>query len=189
VGWADAGELAFELALGTGLAATAGLRTFLPLVAVGLAGRIGLVTLAPAFAWLGSTPALTIFGAAIAVEIVADKVAGVDHLLDLAATVIKPCVGALLVASVATDWSPLGVTLASILAGGGVAGVVHLGKAKLRLISTATTGGLGNALLSLAEDLGALAGAVLALLAPLVLLAALAAAALAVGLALRRRRA
>ncbi len=186
--WAEGGELALQLALGISLAAAAGLRTFLPLFVVGVAGRLGLVVLADRFAWLAGTPALTIFGVAIVVEFLGDKVAGVDHALDVAGSVLKPCAGALLAASVLTDWSPLALTVASILAGGGAAAAVHVGKAKLRLVSSAATGGLGNPLLSVTEDVGALAGSVLAIVAPLLVLVAVLLAAALTALVLARRR-
>ena len=43
-----------------GLAASAGLRAFLPLLVVGLAGRLEVIGLGERFVWLSSTPALTV---------------------------------------------------------------------------------------------------------------------------------
>jgi hypothetical protein len=70
-----------------------------------------------------------------------------------------------------------------------VAGGVHVAKAKTRLLSTAGTGGLASPVLSLVEDLLALAGSVLSvLLGGLAVLLLLLVAAVAGVWVLRRRR-
>ena len=43
--WAESGALAIQLAMGISLAATAGLRAFLPLLVVGTAGRFDVIPL------------------------------------------------------------------------------------------------------------------------------------------------
>jgi uncharacterized membrane protein len=159
-------DLLVHLAMGVALSACAGLRAFLPLFVVGLAGRLGWVPLSGAFEWLADWPALVVFGIAVVVELVGDKFPAVDHFLDAVQTIVKPIVGAMLMLTVVSDWAPLYLTLVWIILGGTLAGVVHLTKAKLRLISSVTTAGLGNPLLSVSEDAGALAGTVGALLFP-----------------------
>jgi hypothetical protein len=187
VGWAETGELALQLATGIGLAACAGLRAFLPLLVVGLAGRFELVTLSQSYDWLSGWPALMVFGVAVAVEIAGDKFPVVDHLLDTIQTFVKPCAGALLTASVVSDWSPLGLTVVWIITGGATAGIVHLAKAKLRVISTATTAGLGNPALSVAEDVAVVAGSAVSLAAPVLLLLLFGVGTVVGWLVLRRR--
>jgi len=159
-------DLLVHLAMGVALSACAGLRAFLPLFVVGLSGRLGWVPLSGAFEWLADWPALVVFGIAVVVELVGDKFPAVDHFLDAVQTIVKPIVGAMLMLTVVSDWAPLYLTLVWIILGGTLAGVVHLTKAKLRLISSVTTAGLGNPLLSVSEDAGALAGTVGALLFP-----------------------
>lgn len=189
MGWAEGGTLVLHVATGISLAACAGLRAFLPLFVVGLAGRFEWVTLSGPYAWLSDWPALVVFGVAVVVELTADKFPVVDHALDVVQTFVKPCAGALLTASVVADWSPLYLTVALIIAGGLTAGVVHLTKAKLRLVSTATTAGTANPALSLTEDAGALAGTAVSLTAPLLLLVLAAVGLTLSWLVLRRRRA
>lgn len=172
--------LALQLVMGLGLAACCGLRAFLPLLALGLAGRLEVVDLSGTYDWLNSTPALTVFGVAVAGELLADKVPLVDHAFDALATLLKPVAGALVVAPLVSDWTPLQLTVLLMLAGGSVAGLVHVAKAQLRLASTALTAGLGNPLLSAAEDTGAAAGSVMVILLPI----AAAALAFALGAAL-----
>lgn len=164
-----------QFATGIGLAACAGLRAFLPLVVLGAAGRLGWVTLSPSFDWLASTPALVVFGVAVVTEILSDKIPVVDHLLDILGGVIKPIAGTLVAASVLTDLSPLESSVLGLVVGGGAAGLVHLAKAKLRLFSSLTTGGLGNPVLSMAEDVASLLGSIVAILMPAILLLGLAA--------------
>jgi uncharacterized membrane protein len=158
--------LLVHVAMGIALAACAGLRAFLPLVVVGLAGRLGWVPLSESFAWLADTPALIVFGIAVVAELVGDKVPVVDSFLDALQTIVKPIVGAMLMLTVVSDWAPLYLTLVWIILGGTLSGVVHLTKAKLRLLSTVTTGGVANPVLSTSEDAGALAGTLGALVFP-----------------------
>lgn len=51
-------NLLLAVATGVGLAAASGLRAFLPLLAVGLAGRFGFLHFQPGMEWLESDPAL-----------------------------------------------------------------------------------------------------------------------------------
>jgi len=154
--------------MGFSLAACAGLRAFLPLFVVGLAGRLGWVPLSESFAWLGDWPALAVFGIAVVAELVGDKFPIVDSFLDALQTIVKPIVGAMLMLTVVSDWAPLYMTLVWIILGGTLSGIVHLTKAKLRLISTVTTAGMANPVLSASEDAGALAGTIGALFFPVV---------------------
>ncbi len=175
-----------QVALGVALAACAGLRAFVPLLVAGLAARFGVLPLAEHFQWLASDPALIVLGVAVVVEIAGDKIPLVDHALDLVGTVVKPVAGTLLAAGILTDLGPLESTAVGLIAGGGVAGVVHIGKAKLRLASTLTTVGLANPILSIFEDALAFGGAILAVILPLLALAVLVVATAGLALLLAR---
>lgn len=177
-------QIAAQVAMGLTLAAMAGLRAFLPPLVLGLAARAGLVSLSPEFAWLAEAPALIALGSAVIFEFLGDKVPFVDHLLDVAGTLLRPAAGALvagipLVAAVHTlDSNPektlvwaAGIT--GIVAGGIVSGTVHMFKAAVRLGSTPATVGAANPLLSLTEDVIGLFGTVLAVLVPLLAFATL----------------
>jgi hypothetical protein len=162
-------QLAVQVMMGVSLAACAGLRAWLPLFGVGLLGRLGLLALNPSFAFLQSTPALTVFAVATLLELLGDKVVAVDHFLDAAGTFIRPMAGTLLVASTLTKSDPTAALVAGIIVGGGTALTVHAGKAVVRAKSTALSvfhGGLGNALLSLLEDGVSFVGTALAFLLP-----------------------
>ncbi len=196
----DPMALLAQVAMGITLAACAGLRAFLPPLALGVASRGGLIELPREFSWLGSTPALTVLTIAVLVELLGDKVPVVDHFLDAAGTVLRPAAGALsgavpLVALVtgASSGRPdvAGAWIAGIagaVMGGIVSTGVHLAKSHVRLGSSLLTAGIANPVISLAEDAAGIMGVVLALLLPLAALALLVTAAVWMALALRRRR-
>jgi len=186
--WSQAASLLLQVAMGISLAACAGLRAFLPLLVVGLAGRLDLLPLTRSFQWLESWPALTIFGVAVLAEFLGDKFPIVDHFLDAIQTFVKPVAGTILMASVLSDLTPLQATVLGLVAGGTAAGAVHVGKAKLRVASSITTAGTANPVVSFLEDVVALLGTLASLLVPLLMLALLALAALLGWLALRHWR-
>jgi hypothetical protein len=164
----DAALFATQLAMGFALAASVGVRAFLPLFATGLLARNGYVELAPAFQWMAGTPALVVFGSAFVFEILADKVPFLDHLLDAGGVFVKPIAGTLLAASLLTQLDPLVAVTLGLVTGGSVAGVVQAMKGITRLASTGATAGLGNPFLSIAEDAAATAGIILAFVLPIV---------------------
>lgn len=168
-----------------GLSGAAGLNAWLPLFAGALLARLDVVELAAPFDELTSTPALVLLGVLTAADFVGDKIPVVDHVLHLGGTVVAPASGAILFAGqtgLETDLP----TLAAVLLGGATAGTIHAGRAAIRPASTATTGGVGNPLLSLGEDLASLLLVVTAFVLPL--LALVLVAALLVGLVRAWRR-
>ena len=88
--------------LAIALAASAGLRAWLPLLLAGGLARAGVLDLGDSFSFLASNKALVLFGVATIVELVGDKVPAVDHALDVIGTPLRPAAGALLAASVPT---------------------------------------------------------------------------------------
>jgi hypothetical protein len=168
-------EILLSIALGVALAAAVGLRVFLPLFALSIAASAGWVPVAESFAWLATPAALVMLGVATLVEIGAYYIPGVDNLLDVLATPAALAAGTLAAAAVITDLPPLLRWTTAIIAGGGAAAITQGASSLLRAKSTATTGGLGNAVVATGELGGAAVLSGLALLAPLlaVLVAAL----------------
>ena len=147
---------------GVAVAASCGLRAFLPLLVLGLAARAGVIELRGGAEWLAGDLALAALWVATVVEIVADKIPVVDHALDAVATVLRPAAAWLGSFAVLSGWPTPWAQLAAIVLGT-MAFTVHGLKASLRLGSTVVTLGVGNALLSLLDDVFALlllAGAV-----------------------------
>jgi hypothetical protein len=147
---------------GVAVAASCGLRAFLPLLVLGFAARAGVIELRGGGEWLAGDLALAALSIATIVEIVADKIPVVDHALDAVATVLRPAAAWLGSFAVLSGWPTPWAQLAAIVLGT-LALTVHGLKANLRLGSTVVTLGLGNAFLSLLDDAFALllvAGAV-----------------------------
>jgi hypothetical protein len=156
------------LALAIALAATAGLRAWLPLLLAGLLMRAGWLELGSSFAFLASTKALVVFAVATVIEIAGDKIPAVDHALDALGTPLKLAAGALLAAAAfGTVTDPLTGAILGVSVGAPTALVPHAAKSLLRVASTAATGGLANPILSALEDVMTLALFALAVLVPL----------------------
>lgn len=189
-----------ELLTGAGLASAAGLNAWLPLLLLGAAARwTDVVALPDGWAWLSEPGVLAVLAVLLVVEALADKVPGVDHVNDALQTVVRPLAGGV-AASAGTggaggadlaggdDASWLaGVDWTTVLAGAAVALVVHLLKAAGRAAVNAATAGVGAPVASAAEDALSLGLVASALLAPVLVLAALAVL-LAVAVAVVRRR-
>jgi hypothetical protein len=165
-------ETILGLAVGIGLSAACGFRVFVPLLGMSLAAHNGYVTLSPGFAWLGSQEALIAFGTATVVEIAAYHIPWVDNTLDALMTPLSVVAGTLLTASLLGDLSPLFKWSLAIIAGGGVSAIVQGGTVALRAGSTSATGGLANVVVSTIELIGSIIVTILAILLPLLGLAA-----------------
>ena len=180
-------EILISVGLGVGLAAACGLRVFLPVLFMGLAARAGFLTLADGFEWMAGYPALLALGVATACEIGAYFVPWLDNLLDTVATPAAITAGTVVAAANMETATPLlGWSLATVTGGSAVA-VVQTGTTMLRAASTATTGGLGNPLVSTAELVGAVGMSLLAITVPLLALATVLAVTAVVGALLLRR--
>jgi hypothetical protein len=183
-------EFVPALALAIGLAASAGLRAWLPLLLAGGLARVGVIDLGPSYQFLSSNKALVLFGVATVVEIVGDKIPVVDHALDVIGTPLRPAAGALLAASVlGTVSDPLTSIVLGVAVGAPSALVPHAAKSVLRAASTTVTGGLANPLLSFVEDGIAILTFVLAVLVPLLVVALLGLTLVVASRWLRRRKA
>jgi Domain of unknown function (DUF4126) len=172
-----AGLAAFlpSLALAIALAACAGIRAWLPLLLAGALARTGYLELGPSFQFLGSNQALALFGLATLIEMAGDKIPSVDHALDALSTLLRPAAGALLAASALWQISdPLTALALGTAVGAPTALIPHAAKSALRAASTTFTAGLANPVLSLLEDVLALALFALAVLVPLAVVLALA---------------
>lgn len=160
------------IGVGLALAAAAGFRVFVPLVALSLAAQSGWIELSPSFTWLATTPASVALATAMVVEIAAYYVPFFDNVLDTLAAPVAVVAGILASASVLTDLPPWLQYSIAIVGAGGAAGIVHASTSLLRLKSSAATAGLGNPVLATLELAGSVLIAALALLAPLLALAA-----------------
>jgi uncharacterized membrane protein len=181
-------DLLQSIALGIALAACAGLRAWLPLFAVGLSVRLGVVPLGDSFRFLGSNTALAVFSIATVIELVADKIPVVDHALDALSTFLKPVAGMVLAASVLwTVDDPIVALALGVMVGAPASLVPHTAKATLRGVLSPITAGLAAPVLSILEDVIAFGLVALAILAPFVVAAGFVLFALVTGRFLRRK--
>lgn len=193
-----------ELLAGTGLAVAAGLNAYIPLLVLGLAGRfLDFVELPAAWSWLSNEWVLGIIAVLLVVEIVADKIPAVDSVNDWLQTAVRPAAGGIVfgtgagteTAAVADpsaffegdQWVPVVIGLLIALG-------VHLAKMMLRPALNFVTAGIAAPIASTVEDLSSVVLTLLAILAPVLVVLALAglivAAVLAVrGVARRKARA
>jgi hypothetical protein len=165
-------ETLVSIGVGLALAAAAGFRVFVPLLALSLAAQSGWVELSPSFAWLATTPAVIALATATVLEVAAYYIPFFDNVLDTLAAPLAVLAGIVASASVLTDLPPWVQYTVAIVGAGSTAGVVHASTSLLRLKSSAATAGFGNPLLATLELIGSILMALLALVAPLLALAA-----------------
>jgi hypothetical protein len=154
--------------LGLGLASATGLRTFLPLLMLALAAKFGLfgIDLNDRMAWLADWPAISALAVASVVEFTGDKVPVVDHGLNVLGAFTRPIAGAVAAGSVFAGVDPMTAAIAGLIVGAPTAFAFNAAQGGARLTSTATTGGIGNPVLSFIEDVLSFLMVVLAFLAP-----------------------
>jgi hypothetical protein len=161
-------------AFGIVLAACAGLRAFLPVFSASLAAWTMHVPLPDNLEWLARPETVLAFGIATFIEILGDKVPLVDHALDSIQLFTKPGLAVLAATPFLYQLSPQYAIGIGIVLGAPLALGVHTAKATARVGSTAATGGIGNPILSVVEDVAAVGSIALAFLAPIVALVLLA---------------
>lgn len=191
-------ELMLEVLTGTGLATSAGLNAYIPLLALGLLSRYtGLVDLPPDWQWLENGWVLTILAVLLAIEVVADKVPVLDHVNDAIQTVIRPTSGGLAFGAAANSstvtvsdpaqffesnqWVP-------IAAGVLISLIVHAMKAASRAVINAATVGIGAPIASTAEDVVSVVVAFIAIIFPILIVLCVAALVYLFVVLVRRRR-
>ncbi|MDT0529980.1 DUF4126 domain-containing protein [Micromonospora sp. DSM 115977] len=170
-----------EVLTGTGLAASAGLNAYIPLLTMGLLARYtSLIDLPGGWQWLGNGWVIAILAVLLVVEVVADKVPVVDHVNDVVQTVVRPTAGGLAFGAgsssetvtvsdpdtffSSSQWVP-------VVAGVVIALGVHLLKSAARPVINATTAGVGAPVASTAEDATSAAMSVVAIILPVLVLA------------------
>ena len=150
-----------------GLSASAGLNAYIPLLIMGLVNRFtGLIELSAPYDLISNWWVIGTLLVLIVIEVFADNAPIVNHINDLIQTFVRPSAGALAFAA-STDGIQMNPVLA-VVAGLLVAGSVHTTKAVVvRPAITATTGGLANPPVSIAEDLISASVSFLALAIPI----------------------
>ena len=169
-----------EFLTGAGLAASAGLNAYIPLLALGLLGRFtNVITLPAGSQWLENGWVLAILTGLLAVEFVADKIPVVDHVNDVVQTVVRPTAGGLAFGAGSSSetvtvsdpgsffssnqWVPVAIGVLISLG-------VHGMKAAARPVVNMTTAGVGAPVVSTAEDVTSVVLSVVAIIVPFLVL-------------------
>lgn len=163
---------------GVGLAAACGFRVFVPLFIASLAANTGIDIMGDAnfeqmlganFEWLGSTPVTIALGIATVLEIGSYYIPWLDNALDSIATPAAVVAGTFITGAMMPEMMGDGAFkwIAATIAGGGTAGLVQGASVITRGTSTATTGGIGNPVVSTAELGGSILTAALAIMIPI----------------------
>ena len=154
------------IGLALGLAAVAGVRAFLPLLLVGFAASFGFVDLTGILGPLDDgIVLLTLLGLAL-VEIILDKFAALDRILDAVLMPFRSIAGGIL-SMVALTVGTVANGLWIFVAGAVIAGLVAVLKAILRPPAGASAG-VSDSFLSFLEDLAAGLGGIVAVFVPVV---------------------
>jgi len=150
-----------------GLSASAGFNAYIPLLVVGvIAHYTNLIKLNPPYDALANPYILILIGILLIIEMLADKVPVANHINDLIQTFVRPVAGAIVFAA-STNVVNINPILA-LACGLLVAGSVHVVKsAAVRPIVTATTAGIGNVPVSIAEDVTSTVVSLLSILVPI----------------------
>ena len=145
-------------AVGVVLAWLAGIRVYLTVFGVGLAGALGWLDLPPALQAAQSWWVIGLTGVLAALEFFADKIPGVDSGWDLMHTLLRVPAGAFLAAATLSPDGELGAGM--LATGAGAALASHVLKAGSRALVNTSPEPVSNVAASAAEDVavvGALA--------------------------------
>ena len=166
---------------GMGLSAAAGLNAYIPFLVVALVARFtDYITLPAGYEWIDSNWAIGIGSALLLAEVILDKIPAVDTINDTIQTFIRPSMGGLIFAA-STAASEVDNSAwmeenawASVVLGVIISGLVHTGKMAARPVINAGTVGVGAPVVSTIEDGTSFGLTIIALIAPVLVIVALA---------------
>lgn len=160
-------ETILGLCIGIGLSAACGFRVFVPLLVMSIASLVGWFEPMKGFEWLAMPSVCIALAVATVYEIGAYYIPWVDNMLDSIATPAAMIAGTLTTMAVSSgEMSQFASWASAIIVGGGTASAVQMSTVAVRGISTATTGGVANPLVSTGEWIGAVLLSILSLIVP-----------------------
>jgi hypothetical protein len=134
-----------------GLSTAAGLNAYIPMLVVGLLARYtSLIHLSSPYDLLTNPWVLLGLAVVALLDLIGDKIPGIDHALHLLGVVISPVAGAIVALAAASSGS-VDPTLAAV-AGLIMAGLTHGTRMAARPVATAATIGTANPVISALED-------------------------------------
>jgi hypothetical protein len=148
-----------------GLSTATGLNAYIPLLVVGLLARYtSLIHLSAPYDMLTNPWVLLGIAVVALLDLIGDKIPGIDHALHVAGVVISPIAG-MVVALASVSGGQIDPTLAAIC-GLIAAGLTHGTRMAARPVATATTLGTANPVVSTIEDISSLVLSLVAILVP-----------------------
>jgi hypothetical protein len=153
-------------AFGLALACLAGIRAYLTVFGVGMAALLGWMPLPAGMDVILSPWVLGTAGALAVVEFTADKIPGVDSAWDLVNTLARVPVGAFLASAALSPDGEWGVAAGAL--GGAAALATHALKSGSRVAINASPEPVSNWVASGTEDVVAVGGLALTLIAPVI---------------------
>jgi hypothetical protein len=148
------------------LSSAVGIRPFLTLAICAWMMYAGYLHPSAQFHWLGASGTAIVLSVLAFLEFAGDKIPFVDHALQALHFAVKPATAALIADSAIPSGDPQAATYAIMLAAALNALGVHGATTTVRAASTATSLGVANPLISVAEDVLAVIGIVIALTLP-----------------------
>lgn len=167
-------------AIGVVLAWMAGIRVYLTVFGVGIAGALGWLDLPPALAVTASPWVIGVSGLLAAVEFFADKIPGVDSGWDLMHTLLRVPAGAFLAAAALSPDGALGA--GALATGAGAAFASHALKTGSRALINTSPEPISNWATSVTEDVAVVGGLALVFAHPWIALSLLVSVSLLVAL-------
>ncbi|MCP2263776.1 DUF4126 domain-containing protein [Promicromonospora thailandica] len=169
-----------ELATGTGLALSAGLNAWVPLIFLGVLSRFtDLVELPGTWAWLENGWVLAILSVLLVLEFAADKIPVLDSINDVVQTVVRPTAGGIAFGAGSMSETTTVTDPSTFVQSGQwipiVAGIVlalgtHAAKAGGRVVANTVSGGTAAPVVSAAEDVTSIGLGFVSVLAPLLII-------------------
>ena len=164
----DAIDIIISIFLGVGLAAAVGFRVFLPLLVLSFAGYYEIIPLNESWQWIGSLTAVITLGVATLIEIFGYYIPWFDNALDTIAIPLAAVAGTVVMVATVSSLDPVITWSLAIIAGGGTATLIKGNASALRLGSTATTGGIGNSIVTTIETGTATMMSIFAIFIPII---------------------
>jgi len=187
-----------ELVTGAGLAFSAGLNAYVPMLILGLSARFfGVVHLPAAWAWLSDPWVLGILAILLVLEIVADKIPVVDSVNNVVQTVVRPAAGGIVFGSSSGSTTTLVSDPAKFFTTGGwipvavgvlIALASHTTKSVARPVLNAASFGTAAPIVSTVEDVSSIGLSVFAIVVPVLALILIAVGIIVFVIVIRRAR-
>ena len=162
-------QILLNVFAGIGLSLSIGFRIFMPLLFFSIGINREWIAIAEKYQWLGDERVLWILGAAVVIEIIAYYIPFIDSVLHTLSLPLSLIAGAVLMVMLLQELSTVPMWVISLTFGSGSALIGKMISSGLRFLTTFTTAGAGNWILSTLESIKVAIVSLLAMVAPMIL--------------------